>query len=130
VFWALPNVSAYTAAKSGLTNVTNTIRTELRKQGVSASTVYPGAIRGNGMFDRMLTDTGSKAPALFPTVTPERVARDIERAIRRDTANVYSTPMGRLLARTPRLALFAARTTGATKIFASAAANTTPAVQS
>ena len=74
------NGSVYTATKWGLRGLGLALRQELHGTGVSVSTIFPGPIRGAGMFAR----TGVSLPKGGGTNSPEDVARAVARAIERD----------------------------------------------
>ena len=77
---ATPRSSIYCATKFGLRGFALALRTDLGPKGVGVSLVSPGFIRDAGMF----ADAGLKPPAGMGTTTPERVGRDVVRAIERD----------------------------------------------
>jgi short-subunit dehydrogenase len=74
------NGSVYTATKWGLRGLGLALRQEVHGTGVSVSTIFPGPIRGAGMFAR----TGVSLPKGSGTNTPEEVARSVAHAIERD----------------------------------------------
>src|SRR6185436_4591014 len=59
--------SVYAATKFGLRGFAQSLREDLRPQGVGVSTVFPGFIRDAGMFH----DSGAKLPGYVGTKTPE-----------------------------------------------------------
>jgi short-subunit dehydrogenase len=80
----VPYSSPYAASKAGLIAFTEGIRMEFRKRGVSASAICPGFVAEAGMYADWEKKTGAKASLLAGTVKPERVARDVVKAIRKD----------------------------------------------
>ncbi|GIW18111.1 SDR family oxidoreductase [Tepidiforma sp.] len=80
----VPYSSPYSASKAGLIAFTEGIRMEFRKRGVSASAICPGFVAEAGMYADWERQTGAKATFLAGTVKPERVARDVVKAIRKD----------------------------------------------
>jgi short-subunit dehydrogenase len=80
----VPYSSPYSASKAGLIAFTEGIRMEFRKRGVSASVICPGFVADAGMYADWVVETGAKASLLAGTVKPERVARDVVKAIRKD----------------------------------------------
>ena len=75
---AFPKLSVYTASKWGLIGWSESLRLELEasSSGVMVTTVTPYLI-DTGMFD------GVKSP-IIPLLKPERVARDIIKAIEKN----------------------------------------------
>ena len=65
-------------------------REDLRPSGVGVSAVFPGFVRGAGMFH----DTGAKLPPGVGTVTPEAVAEAVVRAIERNRGEIDVAPVG------------------------------------
>jgi short-subunit dehydrogenase len=82
--------SVYAATKFGLRGFAQGLREDLRPRGVGVSTVFPGFIRGAGMFH----DSGARLPSYVGTKTPEDVARAVVAAIERDRAEVDVAPLG------------------------------------
>lgn len=87
---ASPGGGIYSATKFGLRGFAQSIREDLRLQGVGVSTVFPGFVRGAGMFH----DSGVKLPPGVGTVTPEAVAEAVLRAIERNRGEVDVAPLG------------------------------------
>jgi short-subunit dehydrogenase len=81
---ATPGTSMYNASKFGLRGFALAMRQELRGVGIGVSLISPGFISEAGMF----VDSGVKLPPGMGTVSPERVARSVRRAIERDRAEV------------------------------------------
>jgi uncharacterized protein len=82
--------SVYAATKFGLRGFAQGLREDLRPRGVGVSTVFPGFIRGAGMFH----DSGAKLPGYVGTKTPEDVANAVISAIERDRSEVDVAPLG------------------------------------
>ncbi len=80
----VPYSSPYAASKAGLIAFTEGFRMEFRKRGVSASVICPGFVAEAGMYADWEREVGAKASFLAGTVKPERVARDVVKAIRKD----------------------------------------------
>jgi short-subunit dehydrogenase len=78
--WNVP----YSAAKGGLILFTHSLRAELRGTGVSTSVVVPGFISDTGMFAEKTREHGVEVPALAGSLTPEKVARAVIRALQKD----------------------------------------------
>ena len=87
----LPYGVPYAAAKSGLAGATASLRAEYAGTGVGFSAVIPGFVTGAGIFARHQA-AGVAAPAVFGTTTPQRVARAVLAAIRRDIPETIVTP--------------------------------------
>lgn len=85
---ASPASSIYSATKFGLRGFALGIREDLRADGVGASVVLPGFIRGAGMF----ADAGIDLPFGVGTRSPEEVAGAVIRAIERNRAEVEVAP--------------------------------------
>lgn len=94
----VPFSSPYAASKAGLIGFTESFRTEFRKRGVSASVVCPGFVSEAGMYADMQERAGVRANFLAGTVSPEKVARNVVTAIKRDRPEmlVYRGP-GRMI---------------------------------
>jgi short-subunit dehydrogenase len=80
--------SLYNASKYGLRGFSLALRAELRPAGVGVSTVFPGFIRGAGMF----ADTAIKLPPGVGTRTPEQVAGAVVRAVEDNRAEIDVAP--------------------------------------
>jgi len=78
----------YGAAKAGLTGLLSALRQRLSPAGVSVLTVKPGFV------DTPMT---AHIPAMPFAVGPDRVAKDIVRAIERGADVVYTPPIWRLV---------------------------------
>ncbi len=86
---ASPQSSLYAATKYGLRGFSLGLRQDLEEHGVGVSCVFPGIVRGAGMF----ADSGAVLPPGVGTSTPEDVARGIIRAIERNRAEVDVAPL-------------------------------------
>jgi short-subunit dehydrogenase len=84
-----PGTTLYAATKFGLRGLALSLREDLRGTGVGVSGVFPGFIRGAGLFH----DSGAKLPPYVGTKTPEQVAVAVVRAIERDRAEVDVAPL-------------------------------------
>ena len=87
---AAPNSSLYSATKFGLRGFALGLRQDLAPHGVGVSCVYPGFVRGAGMF----ADSGATLPPGVGTSSPQEVAAGVVRAIERDRAEVDVAPLG------------------------------------
>jgi short-subunit dehydrogenase len=92
-----PFTEAYAAAKDGLIAFGRVLRNDYRASGVSASAVVLGAVKGTGIGQRTLDETGLESSTAF-MVKPEKVGRAVVRAIEKDKAEIVVMPgPGRLL---------------------------------
>ena len=85
-----PRSSLYSATKFGLRGFALALRQDLADESVGVSCVYPGFVRGAGMF----ADSGAKLPPGVGTATPEQVGAGIVRAIEQNKAEVDVAPLG------------------------------------
>jgi short-subunit dehydrogenase len=81
--------SLYNATKYGLRGFSLALRSELRSDGVGVSAIFPGFVRGAGMF----ADTAIKLPFGVGTKTPEQVAAAVVRAVERNRAEIDVAPL-------------------------------------
>jgi uncharacterized protein len=81
--------SIYAATKFGLRGFAQGLREDLYPRGIGVSTVFPGFIRGAGMFH----ESGARLPFYVGTKTPEHVARAVIAAIERERAEVDVAPL-------------------------------------
>ena len=91
---ASPRGSLYSATKFGLRGLAFGLREDLRPEGVGVSVISPGFVRDAGMFH----DTGSEAPLVLGTTTPEKVARAVAKAIIRDRSEMTVAPIRQRIA--------------------------------
>jgi short-subunit dehydrogenase len=111
--------SVYAATKFGLRGYAQGIREDLRPRGIGVSTVFPGFIRGAGMYH----DSGAELPRYVGLKRPDDVARAVVRAIERDRSEIDVAPLGLRLgvvlsALAPEAAAMVQRRLGATEIAA------------
>ncbi len=81
----VPGEAVYAATKAGLIGFSESLRYELAGTGVGVSVVSPGVVR-TAFFERAGRPYQRRFPRL---IDPDRVARAIIRAIRRNTAQVF-----------------------------------------
>ncbi len=74
----------YSATKFGLRGFASALRIELAEKGIGVSTVFPGIIRGAGMFAK----TGVKLPEKIGTRSPKDVAEAVRQCIEKDIGEV------------------------------------------
>jgi short-subunit dehydrogenase len=82
--------SIYSATKFGLRGFGQGLRGDLAPRGVGVSVVFPGFIRGAGMFH----ESGAKLPKGVGTSTPEQVAAAVVKAIVQDKGEIDVAPVG------------------------------------
>jgi len=118
---ASPGSSLYNATKFGLRGFSNALRQDLYGTGVGVSIVMPGFVSGAGMA----VEGGliENLPPGVRTVTPEKVARGVVRAIRRNKGQVVVAPREMRIGATigsvaPGIAAAAQRMSGAADIAA------------
>ena len=100
-----PYSVAYSAAKAGLAHFGRSLRAELRDTGVSSSSVSLGLVGGSGMGQDWMDNAGVTPPRLMGTVSADRVAAAVIKAIRKDKAEVLVGPPGtKLLTQSPGFA--------------------------
>jgi uncharacterized protein len=114
---ATPRSSIYSATKFGLRGFAMALRQDLRPAGVGVSAIFPGFVRGAGMF----AESGAKLPPGVGTSTPEQVAEAVVRAIERNRGEVDVAPLpmrvGAVLAGlVPEIAATVQRATGADRV--------------
>jgi short-subunit dehydrogenase len=117
-----PRSSIYNATKFGLRGFAFGFREDMHPHGVGVSIVSPGFVREAGMFH----DAGSEPPPGLGTTTPDRVAKAVTQAIRRDRIEITVAPLRmRFLAefgyRHPEFAARVQRSGGADRIAANLA---------
>ncbi|MDP9188129.1 MAG: SDR family NAD(P)-dependent oxidoreductase [Actinomycetota bacterium] len=83
-----PRASLYNATKFGLRGFAFGLREDMSAHGVGVSIVSPGFVRDAGM----LHDSGSQAPPGVGTTTPKKVAKAVEKAIRRNKVEITVAP--------------------------------------
>jgi len=114
---ATPRSAIYSATKFGLRGFAMGLRQDLRPAGVGVSAIFPGFVRGAGMF----AESGAKLPPGVGTSTPEQVAEAVVRAIERNRGEVDVAPVPmRLGARfagvAPEISATVQRATGADRV--------------
>lgn len=82
----------YAATKAGLVGFTTSFRASYRGTGVSASAICPGFVEA-GIYERLTSRTGLKAPALLGTSKPDKVAKAVVKAINNDCPQVIVNPL-------------------------------------
>ena len=85
---ASPGSTLYNATKFGLRGFTAALRQDLHPTGVGVSIVEPGFVRDAGMF----VNSGMEVPRGTRTVTPEKVAAGVVKAIVKNRGEVVVAP--------------------------------------
>jgi short-subunit dehydrogenase len=114
---ATPRSSIYSATKFGLRGFAMSLRQDLRASGVGVSAIFPGFVRGAGMF----AESGAKLPPGVGTSTPEAVADAVLRAIERNRGEIDVAPvpmrLGAMFAGVaPEISATVQRATGADRV--------------
>jgi len=86
-----PCSEPYVATKAGLIAFTESLRAEYAGTGVGFSVIVPGFVE-TGIYQRVVEETGLKAPALLGTSQPDAVARAMVRAIKKNLPEVIINP--------------------------------------
>jgi short-subunit dehydrogenase len=84
-----PGSGIYSATKFGLRGFALGLREDLHGTGVGVTTIFPGFIRGAGMFH----DSGTKLPPFAGTKRPEHVAAAVVRGIESGRAEIDVAPV-------------------------------------
>ncbi len=86
---ANPGSSLYSGTKFGLRGFAFGLSEDLRGTGVGVTTVFPGFVRGAGMFH----DAGVKLPPGIGTRSPEQVAAAVLKGIESGRAEIDVAPL-------------------------------------
>ena len=86
---ASPGSSLYSATKFGLRGMALGLSEDLADTPVGVTTVFPGFIRGAGMFH----ESGTELPSYVGTRTPEDVAEAVVKSIERGLLEVDVAPL-------------------------------------
>ena len=84
-----PGGAIYSATKFGLRGFAQGLRADLRGHGVGVSAIFPTFVSEAGMF----VDSGVELPPGVGTVSPDRVAASVVRAIQRDRGEIDVAPL-------------------------------------
>lgn len=85
---AIPKVGGYCASKFALNGLTDALRVEVAKRGITVTSVYPGTT-STAFRDNSRRTRDEKRGWRPPGVTPEKVAEKILRAAERGGRDVY-----------------------------------------
>jgi len=123
----VPYAEPYCLTKHGLVGFTRSLRATALSEGypVSCSVVCPGLV-DSGMYGDVARDFGVKAPLALGSSPPERVARAVVRAVKRDLPEPIVNPIPYRLVLAiglvaPRLAQWMVKWLGISKFFAAIA---------
>jgi short-subunit dehydrogenase len=86
-----PCSEPYVATKAGLIAFTESLRAEYCGSGVGFSVICPGFVEA-GIYQRVVEETGQRAPRLIGTSSPETVAQAVIRAIKNNIAEIIINP--------------------------------------
>lgn len=86
---AMPGIGAYCASKGALEKMAESLRLELMADNIRVSTVYPGVTATR--FNHNSLGSSQDGRGRIAGVPPERVARAILKAIRREQRDVFIT---------------------------------------
>lgn len=119
---AMPYNTTYSASKHGLVGFSWSLREELRPRGVGVSVVCPAGVSEVGMWASW--EEEGREPLTVRTVSPQRVARAVVRAVERNRAevivgNALLRSVDVLHALSPELTTRVARLSGAYDLFRS-----------
>ena len=87
---ASPGSGLYSATKFGVRAFAAGLRQDLHATGVGVTTVFPGFVRGAGMF----AEADVTLPKGVGTVTPEEVADAVVQGIEQDKGEIDVAPLG------------------------------------
>jgi NAD(P)-dependent dehydrogenase (short-subunit alcohol dehydrogenase family) len=85
---AIPKVGGYCASKFALNGLTDALRVEVAKRGISVTSVYPGTT-STAFRDNSRRTRDEKRGWRPPGVTPDKVAEKIVRAAEKGGRDVY-----------------------------------------
>lgn len=83
-----PFGAVYATTKAGLIAFTQSLRSEYRNRGISASVICPGFADDGGIYDRMKAESGRHSPALVGSTTADRVAGAVIKAVEKDRPEI------------------------------------------
>ena len=121
-----PYEAAYSTTKHGLIGFTRSLRGEYHGTGVGISVVCPGFVSGVGMYADNMVNIGVTSPWTLGTSTPEKVAKAVLKAIKRNKAEIIVNPNATRVLLTvaeasPTLGEWLMRRMGAATVFREAA---------
>ena len=112
----------YSTTKHGVMGFTRSLRQEYRGSGVGLSVICPGFVSEAGMYVDTMESTGVKASWLLGTSKPDKVARAVIKAIKKDKPEIIVNPnavrvLMTLAEASPSLGERLVRATGAPELF-------------
>lgn len=87
-----PYEAAYSTTKHGLIGFTRSLRGEYHGTGVGISVVCPGFVSDVGMYADNMVNIGVTSPWTLGTSKPEKVAKAVLKAIKRNKAEIIVNP--------------------------------------
>jgi short-subunit dehydrogenase len=104
---AVPHLAPYCASKFALAGLSSAMHSELAKDGISVTTVYPGLMRTGSHINALFKGQNQKEFALFSlanglpftSVSVERAARQIVSATGRGDAELVISPQAKAAAK-------------------------------
>lgn len=87
-----PYEAAYSTTKHGMIGFTRSLRGEYHGTGVGISAICPGFVSDVGMYADSMVDIGIKAPWTLGTSKPEKVAKAVLKAIKKNRAEIIVNP--------------------------------------
>jgi len=87
-----PYEAAYATTKHGMMGFTRSLRGEYRGTGVGVSVICPGFVSDVGMYADSMVEIGIEAPWTLGTSKPEKVAKAVLKAIKKNKAEIIVNP--------------------------------------
>lgn len=84
--------AVYSTTKHGIMGFTRSLRQEYHRSGVGISAICPGFVSDTGMYADAMLPAGVKASRLVGTSKPEKVARAVLKAIKKDKPEIIVNP--------------------------------------
>ena len=90
-----PYSESYSASKHGIMGFNRSLRGTAVGEGypVGVSAICPGFVTDSGMYDQIQKATGRGSPRIFGTSSPEKVAKEVVRAIVDDVPEIVVNPI-------------------------------------
>ena len=92
----VPYLGAYGASKAALVALSQSLRAELAKNGISIMIVYPGYTQTNFFENEKKTGGAQRPPG--PYASPQKIAKTIVRAVEKDKRDLVLSLKGKALA--------------------------------
>lgn len=87
-----PFEAAYATTKHGLIGFNHSLRGEYRTRGVGFSAICPGFVSEVGMYADGMVELGIEAPRSLGTSSPEKVAKAVIKAIKKNKPEIIVNP--------------------------------------